>query len=177
MQIEEIINFVKDNDKVIVGKNGNLDVTRYSGMISYYPEELVLVVKAGTNNKFIKDLLKENNQGLDFWFDENKTIGSTYCKGGADIRGSVLGVKVIDGNGELLNFGGEVMKNVAGYDVSRMLCGSAGKCGVITQISFKILPLTSIPDYKKPVFSISNDDLDEINAKINQIFDPLRKFQ
>jgi len=175
MKIEEIIDFVKNNNKIKI--NDNIVMSKYNGVVSYYPEELVLVVKSGTSNKFIKDLLLENNQGLDFYYDENKTIGSSYALGGSDIRGSILGVQIIDGNGDLLNFGGEVMKNVAGYDVSRLLCGSGGKCCVITQISFKILPLTSIKQYFEPNFnSEKNNELHRINDKIKTIFDPFNKF-
>ncbi|SFV88501.1 Glycolate dehydrogenase, FAD-binding subunit GlcE [hydrothermal vent metagenome] len=63
-----------------------------------------------------------------------------YANGGQDLSDSVLGVQIIDGNGELLNFGGQVMKNVAGYDVARLLVGSKGQLAMVTQISFKVMP-------------------------------------
>ena len=70
----------------------------------------------------------------------NKTIGSLYATSGPEFSDSVLGVQIINGKGELLNFGGQVMKNVAGYDVSRLLVGSMGRLAIVTQISLKILP-------------------------------------
>jgi glycolate oxidase FAD binding subunit len=174
MQIEEIVKFIKNNDKVKIGEN--FDINNYSGVVSYYPEELVITVKSGTNNQELTKLLAENNQGFDFYIDENKTIGASYNIGGSEIRNSVLGIQVIDGNGDILNFGGEVMKNVAGYDVSRLLCGAGGKCGIITQISFKVLPLKAIDKKIKPEFMQIDEKLQNINKKISQVFDPKGKF-
>jgi glycolate oxidase FAD binding subunit len=88
----------------------------------------------------------------------------------------VLGVQLIDGNGDILNFGGEVMKNVAGYDIARLLCGSRGKCGIITQISFKILPLAKITQATPPQYQHIDATLIDINTKIAQVFDKKGKF-
>jgi glycolate oxidase FAD binding subunit len=98
--------------------------------VEYYPEELVMAVKAGTPIAQIKKQLEKNNQSLPFYTDDDSTsIGAIYANGGQDISDSVLGVQIIDGTGEHLNFGGQVMKNVAGYDVARLLVGSKGKLG------------------------------------------------
>ena len=79
--------------------------------------------------KLTKNLSK-NNQALAFFIENTKkTIGSMYATSGAEVSDSVLGVQIINGKGELLNFGGQVMKNVAGYDVSRLLVGSMGRLG------------------------------------------------
>jgi glycolate oxidase FAD binding subunit len=66
------------------------------------------------------------------------------ANGAQDISDSVLGVQIIDGTGEFLNFGGQVMKNVAGYDVARLLVGSKGQLAMVTQISFKVMPDTYV---------------------------------
>jgi glycolate oxidase FAD binding subunit len=72
------------------------------------------------------------------------SIGAVYANGAQDISDSVLGVQIIDGTGALLNFGGQVMKNVAGYDVARLLVGSKGQLAMVTQISFKVMPDTYV---------------------------------
>jgi glycolate oxidase FAD binding subunit len=174
MRIQEIVDIVGSNSNIKIGKN--LDITQYSGVVKYHPEELVIIVKAGTNNRELREILAKNNQGFDFWTDDSKTIGGSYCLGGSAIRGSVLGVQLIDGNGDILNFGGEVMKNVAGYDIARLLCGSRGKCGIITQISFKILPLAKITQATPPQYQHIDATLIDINTKIAQVFDKKGKF-
>ncbi|KAA0456404.1 MAG: FAD-binding protein, partial [Candidatus Thioglobus sp.] len=88
----------------------------YAGIVEYYPEELVLTVKAGTKIPTIHAELKKHNQALPFFTNNDcNSIGAAYANGGQDLADSVLGVQIIDGNGELLNFGGQVIKNVAGY--------------------------------------------------------------
>lgn len=174
MNIQEIIDIIKNNTSIRIGEN--LDITQYSGIVQYYPEELVIIVKSGTNNAELKNILMENNQALDFFLDETKTIGDTYCRGGDAVRGSVLGVQIIDADGNILNFGGEVMKNVAGYDVARLLCGSGGKCGIITQISFKVLPQDKAKHTQPPTLNAIDDTLRTINTKIISVFDKKGKF-
>ena len=118
-----------------------LNMNSYAGIVEYFPEELVITVKAGTSIEDISQVLSENKQALPFYIsDPKKTIGSLYSTAGSDLSDSVLGIQIINGKGDLLNFGGQVMKNVAGYDVSRLLVGSMGKLAVITQISFKVFP-------------------------------------
>ncbi len=150
----------------------------YAGVVEYYPEELVMTVKAGTTIAELKKQLKKNNQSLSFYTDDdNATIGAVYANGGQGVSDSVLGVQIIDGNGELLNFGGQVMKNVAGYDVARLLVGSKGKLAVITQISFKVLPSTYIGELSVPIKQNNSSLLrSEIEKKLKLVFDPKGKF-
>ena len=101
-----------------------------------------------------------------------------YATSGAEFSDSVLGVQIINGKGELLNFGGQVMKNVAGYDVSRLLVGSMGRLAIITQISLKILPeKVAVQFHKKP--SIKNKESairEQVEIKLKKVFDPYGVF-
>lgn len=128
-----------------------LDTRAYSGIIAYEPTELVITARCGTPLAEIEAALDERNQMLAFeppCFGPDSTIGGIVASGlsgprratvGA-VRDFVLGVVMLDGRGEKLKFGGQVMKNVAGYDVSRMLTGSLGTLGLITEVSLKVLP-------------------------------------
>ena len=128
-----------------------LDVSSNSGVISYEPTELVITVRAGTTISEINKVLAAKNQMLAFeppCFSENATAGGMVACGlsgprrpyvGA-VRDFVLGLKCLNGKAEILNFGGQVMKNVAGYDVSRLMTGAMGTLGVLLEISFKVLP-------------------------------------
>ena len=128
-----------------------LDVTPYSGVVDYDPSELVITVKAGTQLADLESLLLESNQMLAFeppHFAEKVTLGGTIAAGLSGPRrayqGSVsdfvLGIRMLDGQGNDLRFGGRVMKNVAGYDVSRLMVGSLGTLGIILEASLKVLP-------------------------------------
>lgn len=151
----------------------------YAGVIEYYPEELVMTVKAGTPISEIKERLELNQQALAFYTDnDSESIGAAYARGGQDISDSVLGVQIIDGNGEVLNFGGQVMKNVAGYDVARLLVGSAGQLAVVTQISFKVWPKHYVVQLLKPEKLANSSELrKQIEAKLKQVFDPKGIFE
>jgi len=128
-----------------------LDTTAYSGIIAYDPTELVITARAGTNLREIGKALSEKNQMLAFEpprFDGLATIGGIVASGlsgprrqavGA-VRDFVLGAVLMDGKADVLHFGGQVMKNVAGYDVSRLLTGSMGTLGLILEVSIKVLP-------------------------------------
>lgn len=157
----------------------NTEWLDYAGVVEYYPEELVMTVKAGTTIAELKKQLSENNQSLTFYTkDDNVSIGAVYANGGQDISDSVLGVQIIDGNGEALNFGGQVMKNVARYDVARLLVGSKGKLAVITQISFKVLPSTYVGELSAPIKTDNNPTLrTEIEQRLKSVFDPKGIFQ
>jgi len=127
------------------------DTRGYAGIVSYEPTELVVTVRAGTRVDELSALLAEHNQWLAFEpprFGANATVGGMVACGlsgprrmavGA-LRDFVLGIKIMNGAGELLSFGGEVMKNVAGYDVSRLMAGSLGTLGAICEVSLKVLP-------------------------------------
>jgi glycolate oxidase FAD binding subunit len=128
-----------------------LDTRAYSGIVSYDPTELVITARCGTALADIEAALAEKNQMLAFeppQFGIGSTIGGVVAAGlsgprrqavGA-ARDFVLGTTLMDGKGEVHHFGGQVMKNVAGYDVSRLLTGSLGTLGLILDVSLKVLP-------------------------------------
>ncbi|WP_281814682.1 glycolate oxidase subunit GlcE [Limnohabitans sp. MORI2] len=137
-----------------------LDTRAYSGILSYEPSELVITVRAGTPLAEVEAALAEKGQSFAFEpphfsagrhdaLGEGTTIGGMVAAGLAGpsrasvgtVRDFVLGARVINGKGEHLTFGGQVMKNVAGYDVSRLLAGSWGQLGLITEVSLKVLPV------------------------------------
>jgi glycolate oxidase FAD binding subunit len=126
-------------------------ITGWSGIVSHEPSELVVTVRAGTPLAELEAVLAEQGQCLPFeppHFAPGSTVGGMVAAGLAGparasvgtVRDYVLGARFINGRGELLTFGGQVMKNVAGYDVSRALAGSLGQLGVITEVSLKVLP-------------------------------------
>ena len=129
-----------------------LDVSAYSGVVSYEPSELVVTARAGTPLAELENLLASQGQCLPFeppHFGSAATVGGMVASGlsgparasvGA-LRDYMLGVKIINGQGEVLTFGGQVMKNVAGYDVSRLMAGSLGTLGVLLEVSLKVLPV------------------------------------
>ena len=123
----------------------------YAGVIDYQPRELVLTVRAGTPLAEIESLMDQEGQMLPFeppHFSAGATIGGTVATGlsgprrayAGAVRDFVLGTRIINGKGEDLHFGGRVIKNVAGYDVSRLMVGALGTLGVLLDISFKVLP-------------------------------------
>lgn len=135
-----------------VTQGGVLDVGGYRGIVSYEPTELVLTARAGTPLAEIEAALAEQRQMLAFeppYFGPAATLGGCIASGlsgprrayAGAVRDYVLGVRMLDGKGEVLNFGGQVMKNVAGYDVSRLLAGSLGTLGVLLDVSLKVLPM------------------------------------
>lgn len=146
------------NSKAFYGgkiRGDALDMRPYTGIIDYEPKELVLTVRAGTTLAEIDAAMTKQNQMLPFeppYFgdvaDIGTTIGGTVATGlsgprrpytGA-VRDFVLGTRIINGKGEDLRFGGRVIKNVAGYDVSRLMTGAMGTLGVLLDLSFKVLP-------------------------------------
>jgi glycolate oxidase FAD binding subunit len=128
-----------------------LDLSGHQGIVDYEPTELVITARAGTPLKQIEATLAQHNQWLPFeppHFGERATLGGTIASGlsgparpytGA-VRDFVLGVVCVNGRGERLAFGGQVMKNVAGYDVSRLMAGAMGTLGALLEISLKVLP-------------------------------------
>ncbi len=128
-----------------------LRVAGHAGVVHYDPAELVLTARCGTRLDVIETLLERHGQHLAFdppAFGPHATIGGVIAAGLAGparvargpVRDYVLGARLLTGDGRVLRFGGEVMKNVAGYDVSRLLAGSLGVLGVILEISLKVLP-------------------------------------
>ncbi|HSV70422.1 MAG TPA: glycolate oxidase subunit GlcE [Methylibium sp.] len=128
-----------------------LELTGLAGLSSYEPTELVVTARAGTPVVELEAALAERGQCLAFEpprFGGRGTVGGMVASGlsgpsraavGA-LRDYVLGATMMNGRGEVLSFGGQVMKNVAGYDVARLLAGSMGVLGVILEVSLKVLP-------------------------------------
>jgi glycolate oxidase FAD binding subunit len=160
---EQILNAAKNKTPLSIEGGGTkswygntnnyakLDTRSYSGILEYQPEELVITACAGTPLKEIEAALKEKNQVLAFeppHFGENATFGGAIAAGLAgpgritvgNFRDFVLGARILDGKGQDLSFGGKVMKNVAGYDVSRLLPGSLGTLSLLLEASVKVLP-------------------------------------
>lgn len=130
-----------------------LDVSGHRGIVDYQPQELVITARSGTPLSDVIETLAEHNQILPFdppLFSGKATLGGTLACNlsgpvrpfSGSIRDAVLGVQLINGKCERLNFGGKVMKNVAGYDVSRLQAGALGTLGVLTEVSLKVLPRT-----------------------------------
>ena len=136
-----------------------LDASALSGITSYEPTELVVTVRAGTPLSELEATLAEKGQYLPFEPPHFNLSGTSGAQGGTcggmvaaglngparassgGVRDFVLGVQLINGRAEHLTFGGQVMKNVAGYDVTRLMVGSMGSLGLLTEISLKVLPL------------------------------------
>ena len=129
-----------------------LDVSGHHGIVAYDPAELVVTARAGTNLADLKAVLASCGQRLPFEppeFGPGATIGGTVACGlsgparaySGPLRDYVLGVRVLTGDGRVLRFGGEVMKNVAGYDVARTMAGAYGTLGVLLDVSLKVLPV------------------------------------
>lgn len=129
-----------------------LDTRAMKGIVSYEPSELVVTARAGTPLKELEAVLAAQGQHLAFeppHFGDGATVGGMVAAGLSgparaalgSVRDHVLGVEMVNGKAERLRFGGQVMKNVAGYDVSRLLAGSLGTLGLISEVSLKALPL------------------------------------
>ena len=134
-----------------------LDTRAYRGIVEYDPAELVITARCGTPLAEIEDAVAQKRQMLAFepphfalrGQASTATIGGAVAAGlsgprrqsAGALRDFVLGAQLMDGHGEIMNFGGQVMKNVAGYDVSRLLAGSLGTLGLILEVSLKVLPV------------------------------------
>jgi glycolate oxidase FAD binding subunit len=144
-----------------------LSTASWRGITSHEPTELVVTVRAGTPLAELEAALADKGQCLPFEpprFGPDATVGGMVAAGLAGparasaggVRDYVLGLQFIDGRGEWLTFGGQVMKNVAGYDVSRVMAGSLGTLGVITDVSLKVLPVA--PAEATLVFALGQHD-------------------
>jgi glycolate oxidase FAD binding subunit len=129
-----------------------LNTGDYRGIVDYEPTELVITARGGTPLLEIEAALREKGQMLAFeppHYGAGATLGGCIATGlsgprrayAGAVRDFVLGVRVLDGKGDDLRFGGQVMKNVAGYDVSRLMTGALGTLGVLLEVSLKVLPL------------------------------------
>lgn len=128
-----------------------LSVCGHRGIVAYEPTELVITARAGTPLSDIEATLASRRQILGFeppHFGEAATLGGALACGlsgprrpySGSARDFVLGVKILNGKGEILTFGGQVMKNVAGYDISRLMVGALGTLGILLEASLKVLP-------------------------------------
>ena len=139
-----------------------------SGIVAYEPKELVVTVRAGTPLAELEAVLAAQGQCLPFeppHFGPGATVGGMVAAGLSgparasvgSVRDYVLGVTLVNGRGEVLQFGGQVMKNVAGYDLARLMAGSMGVLGVVLEASIKVLPVA-------PATLTLRFDLDERSA-------------
>lgn len=127
-----------------------LDVSGYRGIVGYEPTELYITARCGTPLTEVEAALAERGQMLACEPPRFSaaTVGGCVAAGlsgprrqqAGAVRDFVMGAKLVDGTGQVLNFGGQVMKNVAGYDVSRLLAGSLGTLGVLAEVTLKVLP-------------------------------------
>ena len=149
-----LLNICGGNSKIFLGHRAQgvaLSVVEHRGIIEYDPRELVLTALAGTPLVEIEAALSDADQMLTFeppHFGKQATLGGTLACGlsgprrpyAGAARDAVLGCKLLNGKGELLRFGGRVIKNVAGYDISRLMVGAYGTLGVLLECSLKVLP-------------------------------------
>lgn len=148
------IRIVGGNSKSFLGRpirGTTVDTGAHRGIVAYDPAELVITARAGTPLSEIEATLDAAGQMLPFEppnFSGTATIGGTMAANlsgprrpwAGSVRDHVLGCRLITGHGKHLRFGGQVIKNVAGYDVSRLMSGSLGCLGLITEVSIKVLP-------------------------------------
>jgi len=146
------------NTKAFYGYSGEgepLDVSENSGIVDYDPGELIITCRAGSRLSDIRAALRDNGQHFPFeppGFGEQATIGGTVACGlsgprrpwAGSLRDYLLGVKMVNGSGKIVQYGGQVMKNVAGYDISRLMAGSMGTLGILLETSFKVLPAPAL---------------------------------
>jgi len=149
-----LLNIRGGGSKVFLGRTAAgepLDVGAHQGIVNYQPKELVVTARAGTGLDTIEAALAEHGQALPFEpprLGPGATLGGTIACGlsgparpyAGSARDFVLGTRVLTGRAEVLRFGGEVMKNVAGYDISRLMTGAMGTLGVLLEVSLKVLP-------------------------------------
>lgn len=161
-QVQDAINqrhslqIIGSNSKSFYGGKTKTDqhllTADHQGIIDYEPSELVITARAGTTVAQINSLLNDHQQMLGFEppkFGAQASLGGTMACGFSGSRrpftGSArdftLGCKILNGHGEIVNFGGRVMKNVAGFDVSRLMVGALGSLGVLLEVSLRVLPI------------------------------------
>jgi glycolate oxidase FAD binding subunit len=149
------------NSKAFYGRlpaGAPLSVANHRGILHYEPSELVMTARGGTRLAEIEAALDAHHQMLAFeppHFGPGATLGGAIACGlsgprrpyAGAVRDFVLGAKIINGRGEILKFGGEVMKNVAGFDAARLMAGALGTLGVLLEVSLKVVP--------KPLYEIT----------------------
>lgn len=142
------------NTKHFYGRNiqaETLSLANHTGIIEYEPSELYITARSGTPLQEIEQIIAEHHQIIPCeppYFGTAATLGGMVASGlsgprrvyAGSVRDCILGAEIINGKGEILRFGGKVMKNVAGYDVSRLMCGALGTLGVLLSVSLRLLP-------------------------------------
>ena len=157
-----------------------LSTAEHRGVINYQPDELVMTVRSGTPLHEIEEILAAQHQRLAFEppsLGETASIGGTFACGLSgpsrpwcgSARDSLLGCSIINGRGEQLHFGGEVIKNVAGYDASRLMVGAFGTLGLLMDVSFRVLPLPAT----EITLSFSADAAQAVASVVNWSQQPL----
>ena len=153
-QSSKALKIIGGDTKAFYGRSTEgelLETHAYSGIVEYQPTELVITVRAGTRLVDVEQTLAEQGQMLAFeppQFGDASTIGGIVAAGlsgprrphAGSVRDAVLGVRIMNSNGRSLSFGGQVMKNVAGYDVSRLMTGSMGTLGLLLEVSIRVGP-------------------------------------
>jgi glycolate oxidase FAD binding subunit len=172
------LNITGGNSKSFLGRTPEgegLEVSGHRGILSYEAKELVITARCGTPLKEIEAALAEKGQMLPFEppaFGDNATLGGTIAAGlsgprrpyAGSARDFVLGARVLNGKGDILRFGGEVMKNVAGYDLSRLMTGAMGTLGVILDVSLKVLPVPA-----REITLVSSSDIPSAIRRFNEL--------
>jgi glycolate oxidase FAD binding subunit len=162
--VEDVQEALRDHERVLPRGGGTkpalsrppegtvtLEVSGVTGIEDYDPEELTFTARAGTSLTDIETALAENGQYLPFdppLVGAGATLGGTVAAGASGplryrsggVRDFILGVRFIDGEGRLVRAGGRVVKNAAGFDLSKLMVGSAGRLGVMVELSFKVFP-------------------------------------
>jgi glycolate oxidase FAD binding subunit len=152
------LKIVGGNSKSFLGRESSgllLSTLEHQGIVNYHPSELIITARTGTLLADIEQTLAAQGQMLAFeppHFSDEATLGGAVACGlsgprrlfTGSARDFVLGCKLINGKAEVVSFGGEVMKNVAGYDVSRLMAGAMGTLGVLLEVSLKVLPLPAL---------------------------------
>jgi len=175
------LQIVGGNTKAFYGNASHgeiISTTEHQGIVEYDPRELVITVRSGTTLKQVQQVLAEQGQMLGFeppTFGGSATIGGTIACGfsgprrpfAGSARDFVLGCKILTGKGEVIEFGGRVIKNVAGYDVSRLMVGALGTLGLLMEVSIKVVPM---PESEITIVMPANvnEALDIMNARAGQ---------
>lgn len=172
------LNIVGGNTKSFLARRRDgesVSTAGHTGVVSYDPTEMVITVRAGTTLADVESVLGESGQILGFEpprLGDASTIGGVISSGLSGparpyrgrARDFVLGIEMVNGLGEVLRFGGRVMKNVAGYDVSRLVAGASGVLGLISEISIRVVPKPAVE--KTLTWQL---DADEARAKMRTI--------
>ncbi len=155
LEKKQALRIVGGDSKAFYGEQvdaENIYMSGHSGVVDYDPAELVITLRAGSRLRDVEGLLAQHQQMLAFeppCYSDNSTIGGVVASGLAGprrafsggVRDYLLGVKMIDGRGQLLGFGGRVIKNVAGFDISRSMVGAMGTLGLLLEVSIRVVPL------------------------------------